>query len=72
VSSGVIQMVLGKDHRKTIGASPVVTIEPRRRRFHAPISLTIPLPETENVNRDKKGSNTSGLKLLYSISGKKV
>ena len=25
--------------------SPIVTIEPRRRKFHKPITITIPLPE---------------------------
>ena len=27
-------------------ASPVVTVEPRRRKFHRPITVTMPLPQT--------------------------
>jgi len=68
VSSDVIQMVLGS-HDQPIGTSPVITIEPRRRRFHAPIGLTIPLPSTIKVGKGRKDLDTSGLRLLYSISG---
>ncbi|KAL3316159.1 Ankyrin-2 [Cichlidogyrus casuarinus] len=41
-----------------ITVSPIVTIEPRRRKFHKPITLTIPLPA-------KQGN----VRLLCSIAG---
>ena len=28
-----------------VAVSPIVTVEPRRRKFHKPITLTIPLPQ---------------------------
>lgn len=43
--------------------SPIVTIEPRRRKFHCPIRLKIPLPAGY---RSELGEN---LRLLCSISG---
>uniref|UniRef100_A0A0K2T5D4 Putative LOC100874737 [Megachile rotundata] n=1 Tax=Lepeophtheirus salmonis TaxID=72036 RepID=A0A0K2T5D4_LEPSM len=47
--------------------SPMVTIEPRRRKFHKPVTVCIPLPEKFN----KKGSETieTCLKLVCSMSG---
>uniref|UniRef100_A0A8C5I7D5 Ankyrin-2-like n=1 Tax=Gouania willdenowi TaxID=441366 RepID=A0A8C5I7D5_GOUWI len=51
--------------------SPIVTLEPRRRKFHKPITMTVPIPKHSNSD----GSNTvfSGetptLRLLCSITG---
>ncbi|XP_067353420.1 ankyrin-2 isoform X10 [Channa argus] len=51
--------------------SPIVTLEPRRRKFHKPITMTIPIPKTSNSD----GSNavysgeTPTLRLLCSITG---
>lgn len=55
--------------------SPIVTVEPRRRKFHKPITLSIPLPQ--NLNRSMitqfHGSSQSQepatLRLLCSITG---
>ncbi|XP_077576055.1 uncharacterized protein ank2a isoform X3 [Stigmatopora nigra] len=51
--------------------SPIVTLEPRRRKFHKPITMTIPIPKS--VNNDGVGSVYSGetptLRLLCSITG---
>jgi ankyrin len=67
VATQTIEMVLGSEGQQ-YGTSPVITVEPRRRRFHAPISLTIPLPKTVVSNKPTKQA-VSGLRLLYSITG---
>jgi ankyrin len=40
ISVQLIQRVYGS----RVNISPVVTVEPRRRKFHKPITITIPLP----------------------------
>ncbi|KAM6940722.1 uncharacterized protein ank2a isoform 9-T9 [Xenentodon cancila] len=51
--------------------SPIVTLEPRRRKFHKPITMTIPIPK--NSNSDGPSAVFSGetptLRLLCSITG---
>ncbi|KAA0725601.1 Ankyrin-3 [Triplophysa tibetana] len=51
--------------------SPVVTVEPRRRKFHKPITMTIPVPPLsgEGVMNGYKGDTTPSLRLLCSITG---
>uniref|UniRef100_G1PHA6 Ankyrin 3 n=1 Tax=Myotis lucifugus TaxID=59463 RepID=G1PHA6_MYOLU len=51
--------------------SPIVTVEPRRRKFHKPITMTIPLPPPsgEGVSNGYKGDATPNLRLLCSITG---
>eukprot|EP00096_Caligus_rogercresseyi_P015940 TRINITY_DN8444_c0_g1_i1.p1 TRINITY_DN8444_c0_g1~~TRINITY_DN8444_c0_g1_i1.p1 ORF type:complete len:552 (-),score=180.63 TRINITY_DN8444_c0_g1_i1:297-1952(-) len=44
--------------------SPCVTLEPRRRKFHKPVKVSIPLPE-----RSVNSSIETCLKLLCSMSG---
>ncbi|RTG81073.1 ankyrin [Schistosoma bovis] len=58
-----------------VTVSPIVTLEPRRRKFHKPITLTIPLPKAvvrgmlnPSVN-DLKSQNVPSLRLLCSITG---
>jgi ankyrin len=34
-----------KLHGNRVAVSPIVTVEPRRRKFHKPITLCIPLPQ---------------------------
>ena len=34
--------------RNSVAVSPIVTVEPRRRKFHKAITLTIPLPQVRN------------------------
>ncbi len=52
--------------------SPVVTVEPRRRKFHKPITMTIPVPPLsgEGVVNGYKGDPTPSLRLLCSITGR--
>ncbi|CAH8591301.1 unnamed protein product [Schistosoma turkestanicum] len=59
-----------------VSVSPIVTIEPRRRKFHKPITLTIPLPKTampsSGTNTTTKSRSTvdsPSLRLLCSITG---
>ncbi|XP_078799925.1 uncharacterized protein ank2a isoform X25 [Oryzias latipes] len=51
--------------------SAIVTLEPRRRKFHKPITMTIPIPKS--VNSDGPSTVYSGetptLRLLCSITG---
>ncbi|XP_065098861.1 ankyrin-3 isoform X2 [Paramisgurnus dabryanus] len=51
--------------------SPIVTVEPRRRKFHKPITMTIPVPPLsgEGVLNGYKGDTTPSLRLLCSITG---
>uniref|UniRef100_W5NDP9 Ankyrin-1 n=1 Tax=Lepisosteus oculatus TaxID=7918 RepID=W5NDP9_LEPOC len=50
--------------------SPVVTVEPRRRKFHRPIGLRIPLPPSWRENpRDAGEGDTTSLRLLCSVIG---
>ncbi|XP_011300943.1 ankyrin-2 isoform X1 [Fopius arisanus] len=54
-----------------VAVSPVITIEPRRRKFHKPITLTIPVPQAANkgmINQYQSGE-TPTLRLLCSIAG---
>uniref|UniRef100_A0A8C8BME9 Ankyrin 1 n=1 Tax=Otus sunia TaxID=257818 RepID=A0A8C8BME9_9STRI len=47
--------------------SPIVTVEPRRRKFHRPIGLRIPLPPSWKDNpRDSGEGDTTSLRLLCS------
>ncbi|CAH8651679.1 unnamed protein product [Heterobilharzia americana] len=59
-------------NRLTVGrvsVSAVVSIEPRRRKFHKPITLTMPVPcSLTKVNSDAIGT-TSKIRLLCSLSG---
>jgi len=48
-----------------VAVSPIVTIEPRRRKFHKAITLTIPLPRLAH----KAQVNSENLRLLCSITG---
>ncbi|KAJ1144586.1 hypothetical protein NDU88_010884 [Pleurodeles waltl] len=63
----MVKKVLG--NRATF--SPIVTVEPRRRKFHKPITMTIPIPPPsgEGVSNGYKGDNTPSLRLLCSITG---
>ncbi|XP_046904778.1 ankyrin-2b [Hypomesus transpacificus] len=60
--------------RKHLGSkatfSPIVTLEPRRRKFHKPITMTIPVPQSgsEPPSNGFLG-DTATLRLLCSITG---
>uniref|UniRef100_A0A8C4ZPS2 Ankyrin 1, erythrocytic b n=1 Tax=Gadus morhua TaxID=8049 RepID=A0A8C4ZPS2_GADMO len=50
--------------------SPVVTVEPRRRKFHRPIGLRIPLPPSwKDLRGDAGEGDTASLRLLCSVIG---
>ncbi|KAM9501776.1 ankyrin-2b isoform 4-T4 [Clarias gariepinus] len=50
--------------------SPIVTLEPRRRKFHKPITMTIPVPKTStDPLHNGFGGDTPTLRLLCSITG---
>ena len=51
-----------------VAVSPIVTIEPRRRKFHKPITLTIPLPRPVTRGMTNPGESPT-LRLLCSITG---
>lgn len=54
----------------TFSASPVVTVEPRPRKFHQPITVTIPLPQGSSLRDSGKSKGSSdSLRLLCSFSG---
>lgn len=54
-----------------VAVSPVVTIEPRRRKFHKPITITMPVPQAANKGMiNQYAGETPTLRLLYSIAGK--
>ncbi|XP_031966141.1 ankyrin-2-like isoform X44 [Corvus moneduloides] len=50
--------------------SPIVTLEPRRRKFHKPITMTIPVPKASSDGlMNGYGGDTPTLRLLCSITG---
>ncbi|XP_058637272.1 ankyrin-2b isoform X28 [Onychostoma macrolepis] len=61
--------------RKNLGNkatfSPIVTLEPRRRKFHKPITMTIPVPKSsaDPIHGGFGGGDTPTLRLLCSITG---
>jgi len=57
-----------------VAVSPVVTLEPRRRKFHQPVLLTVPLPKAFQrgmINQYSSSGGTSppNLRLLCSVFG---
>uniref|UniRef100_A0A4X2JVR7 Ankyrin 3 n=1 Tax=Vombatus ursinus TaxID=29139 RepID=A0A4X2JVR7_VOMUR len=67
VPEEIVKKILG--NKATF--SPIVTVEPRRRKFHKPITMTIPVPPPsgEGVANGYKGDATPNLRLLCSITG---
>ncbi|XP_026033910.1 ankyrin-3 isoform X8 [Astatotilapia calliptera] len=67
VPDEAVKKILG--NRATF--SPIVTVEPRRRKFHKPITMTIPVPPLsgEGLTNGYKGDYTPSLRLLCSITG---
>lgn len=54
-----------------VAVSPIVTVEPRRRKFHKDIILTIPVPKAAQKGMiNQYGSEAPTLRVLYSIAGK--
>lgn len=53
-----------------VAVSPIVTVEPRRRKFHKPITLTIPVPTAAGKGMiNQYNGDTPTLRLLCSITG---
>ncbi|XP_050671700.1 ankyrin-2-like [Leptidea sinapis] len=54
-----------------VAVSPVVTVEPRRRKFHKSITLSMPAPRphTQGMTNQYSTSSAPTLRLLCSISG---
>jgi ankyrin len=73
ISTQLVQRSYGS----RIHVSPVVTVEPRRRKFHKPITITIPLPTKSSSSRKHSHqqhgnaytSDSQTLRLLCSITG---
>ncbi|XP_068612264.1 ankyrin-3-like [Brachionichthys hirsutus] len=66
VSVDVVRKILG--NKATF--SPIVTLEPRRRKFHKPITMTIPVPKSDSdAVLNGFGGDTPTLRLLCSITG---
>ncbi|XP_056658986.1 ankyrin-2 isoform X4 [Monodelphis domestica] len=64
--SELIRKILG--NKATF--SPIVTLEPRRRKFHKPITMTIPVPKASSDGMlNGFGGDTPTLRLLCSITG---
>nr|XP_014351061.1 PREDICTED: ankyrin-3 [Latimeria chalumnae] len=71
VPDEIVKKILG--NKATF--SSIVTVEPRRRKFHKPITMTIPVPPPSGegvgngVANGYKGDTTPSLRLLCSITG---
>lgn len=69
VDPGLVAGCLGSPR---IAFSPIVTIEPRRRKFHRPIVVFIPLPKNQiqQQGKDREAPpDLSTVRLLCSITG---
>ena len=72
IQTELISKLLGN----RVAASACVTIEPRRRKFHKPITLTLPLPKAAqssmmNEYRTSGEAKKPTLRLLCSLAGKR-
>ena len=72
----ISSQLLQRSYGTRVNVSPVVTVEPRRRKFHKPITITIPLPTKitkQTQHKDSHGnaytSDSQTLRLLCSITG---
>ncbi|KAG9488611.1 hypothetical protein GDO78_004906 [Eleutherodactylus coqui] len=66
VPDDLVSRLLG--NQATFG--PICTVEPRRRKFHRPIGLRIPLPPSwKDSPRDSGEGDTTSLRLLCSVTG---
>lgn len=64
----VVRKILG--NKATFSA--IVTLEPRRRKFHKPITMTLPIPKSSNSDGASGvySGGTPTLRLLCSITGR--
>lgn len=56
-----------------VAVSPIVTVEPRRRKFHKAIMLSMPAPKatSQGMINQYQGASSTTLRLLCSITGKR-
>lgn len=68
IDGDVVKKILGNK----AAFSAIVTLEPRRRKFHKPITMTIPIPKSSNTEgpTSEFSGETPTLRLLCSITGK--
>lgn len=64
IPSEVVTKLMGKH----VAVSPIVTIEPRRRKFHKPVTLTMPMPKSAADMKIDTGEPHT-MRLLCSITG---
>ncbi|XP_049274824.1 ankyrin-2 isoform X9 [Rhipicephalus sanguineus] len=65
IPAELVTKLLG--HR--VAVSPIVTVEPRRRKFHKPITLTIPVPQAATKGMiNQYAGDAPTLRLLCSIT----
>lgn len=65
----LVHKILG---RSGVAVSPILTIEPRRRKFHRAITLGLPAPKAQSlgmINQYQSNSGAPTLRLLCSITG---
>lgn len=56
-----------------VAVSPIVTVEPRRRKFHKAITLSMPAPKAHSQGMiNQYSGNAPTLRLLCSITGKNI
>lgn len=56
-----------------VAVSPIVTVEPRRRKFHKAITLSMPAPRAHNQGMINQYSGSAPtLRLLCSITGMSI
>ncbi|XP_064457856.1 uncharacterized protein LOC135368469 isoform X17 [Ornithodoros turicata] len=66
IHSDLVTKLLGN----RVAVSPIVTVEPRRRKFHKPITLTIPVPQAATKGMiNQYSGDAPTLRLLCSITG---
>uniref|UniRef100_A0A3B3DJG4 Ankyrin 2a, neuronal n=1 Tax=Oryzias melastigma TaxID=30732 RepID=A0A3B3DJG4_ORYME len=67
IEAEMVRKILG--NKATFSA--IVTLEPRRRKFHKPITMTIPIPKSANSDGPTTvySGETPTLRLLCSITG---
>ena len=67
MSEDLVEKILGGG----VSVSPIVTIEPRHRKFHQTISITIPLPPKSSLRggKTRPAAGVPTLRLLCSMTG---
>ena len=65
-----VRVRAGRTEASRFAFSPIVTIEPRRRKFHRPITITLSVPKTyRQSDLNLEPPDGQRLRLLCSITG---